>query len=334
MAGAAHIAEVMNAVRQRILTLRDMFEPITLAVEIANPAQKHPRAADADAHLVTLFLYRIEPDHTAFLASPKNGMAVRLKVMITAYGGQMDGVLESIGTLEMRILSHIMRLFIEAPDIGPIRVPETLPIGPMAGFVTNGVAVQAQQLSLDMEEVNHIWTTQGDTPFRTSLVYSFNYALVTPLTPSDEGPPVLMTNSSATPDYDPNPAPPLVNMGALAFRVTTLGQPKLLPTTTVLVGGGNIDLALLLVTESPETFDLVIEQLDTATGIWGATAGTPAQIVSFAYEALNPAAVPAGTPVSIPNPAAAAVFKLSVRHPVDPDDYEIGPVTLVVEAAP
>jgi hypothetical protein len=241
--------------------------------------------------------------------------------------------LESIGTLEMRILSHIMRLFLEETELGPIRVPETLPIGPMAGFVTNGVSVQAQQLSLDMEEVNHIWTTQGDTPFRTSLVYSFNYALVTPLTPSDEGPPVLTTASSATPDFVPNPEPQSVQLGALAFRVLKDGNPNLVPTISVTAGAGTIDTALILVTEEPETFDLKVERLNTATGAWEDAAGAPAQIASLARDTLNPAAFPAGTAFSLANPGVAAMYKISVQHVANPDDYDISPVTLVVEVA-
>lgn len=333
MAGAAHIAEVMNEVRKRILTIKSLFAPIQLNVEIANPAQFHPRAADADAHLVTLFLYRIEPDHAALLSTPERGMAVRLKVMITVYGGQADGVEESIGTLEMRILSHIMRLFMEQPKLGPIKVKETLPLGPIAAFVTQGVTVEAQQLSLDMEEVNHIWTTQGDTPFRTSLVYSFNYALVVPATPKDIGPPVLATESSATPNFAPDAAPAQVNLGALALRLFDNGVVKLVPTVSIVPALGNISVPLLLVTEEAATFNLTVEKLNAADGTWVAETAQPAQINSLARGELNPSAVPAGTNLQLTNPSGAAVFRVSVTHPTQPESYQIGPVTLVVEAA-
>lgn len=336
MAGSAHIAEVMEAVRARILTLKTIDGLTDLAVEIANPAQHHPRPVDATSHLVTLFLYRIEPDHAAMLAGPDRGMAVRLKVMITVYGGQKDGAEESIGSVEMRILSHIMRLFLEQSKLGPIKVKDTLPLGPIADFVTKGVSVEAQQLSLDMEEVNHIWTTQGDTPFRTSLVYSFNYGLVVPSTPSDIGPPVLSVDSSSEAEFNPTPTPAPAQLGALAFVIDQGGGLRQLVPSLEAVSGADIDVALLCVTEASEAFDLTLEKLDPTDGVWvdQPAAFAPNELTSLARDSLDPAAMPTGTTVSITDPGEAAVYKFSVTHKTDPGSYQIGPITLVVEAGP
>lgn len=334
MAGSAHIAEVMEAVRARILTLKTIDGLTDLAVEIANPAQHHPRPVDATSHLVTLFLYRIEPDHAAMLAGPDRGMAVRLKVMITVYGGQHDGAEESIGSIEMRILSHIMRLFLEQPQLGPIRVRDTLPLGPLADFVTKGVTVEAQQLSLDMEEVNHIWTTQGDTPFRTSLVYSFNYGLVVPSTPSDVGPPVLQVEGRASAGYAPNPEPPLPELGALAFVVERSDGSRQLHPSHQLRAGTDLRVALLCVTEAAVDFDLRLDRLNSATGVWEDQTGqfAPNVLVSTSRAGLDPAAMPVGMVLTLTDPGEATVYRLSVRHAADPDLYDIAPITLVVEA--
>jgi hypothetical protein len=337
MPGAAHIAEVMTAVRRRILEIEPLFDPVTFNVEIGNPAQFHPRTS-LDSHLVTIFLYRIKQDHAAMLSTPRTGLAVQLKVLITAFGGRPSGVTESIGTVELRILSHILRLFVEQPTLGPIRAPDTPAIGTVAPFVTEGITVEAQHLELDMEEINHIWTTQGETPFRTSLSYVFKYAVVLPEMPSDEGPPVLAVESEAIAEMPPIPVPEALNYGALAFRVAGAGGVELHPSLTVVSGGGgSIAARLLLVTETAEPFDLAIDLLDPSDGSWGPAPGAgPATIGSVERTALDPSALPVGTEISFddPNPAtgAVAVVRLSVTHPTDPGDWRIGAVTLVITA--
>ncbi len=186
MAAASHIADVMAAVRDRIRELQPLFPG--LDVEIGHPAQFHPRAAESN-HLVTLFVYRIEPDMRAMVSTPEVGLAVRLNTLVTVYGGDKEDLSESIGSLELRILSHILRLFVERAMLGPVRLRDTLAQGALAVWAEQGLSVEAEPLSLDMEEINHIWTTQGDTPYRTSLAYSFKYGLVTPLKPTPDGPP-------------------------------------------------------------------------------------------------------------------------------------------------
>lgn len=343
MPAASHIADVMAAVRDRVRSLKPLFDPMD--VEIAHPAQFHPRVI-SDTHLVTLFVYRIEPDHRAMIATPERGMAVRLQVMITVYGGEREDSSESIGSLELRILSHIMRLFVEQPRLGPIRLRETLPAGPMAAFVTTGITVEAQQLSLDMEETNHIWTTQGDTPYRTSLVYSFNYAVVTPLAAAGDGPPVLRTQiappggpaSPADIGIDPGFAqPPEADapaLGALTMRDDSTGQPRLIASLSLAPGAGNITLRLVAVTEAAAAFDLIVQRFDIVSGTWAAVVASPPQITSVARHALIANPIPAGTDVSFARPSGPALIRLSLQHATRPEAYSISPAHVTVEAAP
>jgi len=341
MAGASHIADVMEAVRQRILTLRTLFQP--LAVEIAHPAQYGGQVIEG-THLVTLFVYRIEPDHRAMVSTPGQGLAVRLNTLVTVYGGEKTDIDESIGSLELRILSHIIRLFLEEPKIGPIRLRETLPSGPMTGFVVDGVTVEAQLLSLEMEEINHIWTTQGETPYRTSLVYSFNFALVTPLTPGSDGPPVLSTQVAPPggpagpgdigidPAFTAQAAPTPVRAGALVLREPGIPA-RLLASKSVPAAQGDISLRLLGVASAPATFNLIVERFDLATGAWVALNADVAQIAAIAQSALQAGPPPAGTAVSFANPDAAALIRLSLVHPTEPAQWDIAPAHLAVEVA-
>lgn len=336
MAGAVHIAEVIAAVRRRILTIAPLFDPVSLNVEIGNPAQFHPRVT-LDNHLVTIFVYRIKHDHAAMLSNPDKGLAVQLKVLITAFGGQPQGVTESIGTVELRILSHITRLFVENPVLGPIKAPETLPLGDVAAFVTEGITVESQHLELDMEEINHIWTTQGETPFRTSLSYVFRYGLVLPEHPGAEGPPVLYTTSNVRPDMPPMIVAPQLSYGVLAIRSLTASGPRLDATLTQVSGGSasEVRLSLLLVAAGADDFDLLLSRLDPADGRWVPVAGiAPAQIRSVPRGGIDPSALPAGTPVRFADvdlsDGETAVFRVSARHPSVPDAWRLGAVTVIL----
>lgn len=356
MAVAAHIAEVMTAVRVRIKSLDTGFTPPGLDVEIGNPATFAAPGFTNPNHLVTLFLYRIEPDHSSYLSSPERGMAVKLKVLINVYGKKINSSQESAETTELRILSEIMRLFMEATTIGPIKVKDTPPVGAMLPFVTQGITVDVQQLSLDMEEINHIWTTQGDTPFRTALVYSFNYGVVAPKKPKDEGPPVLRTEMARLggptgpndmgiyPDLpDPEKDEEKLKFGALAFKTGTGANVKLSPSLTRSPVAGNIKPSLLLITEDGGNFDIVVEKLKPSEGTWIAVpvpqAGNPPSpvhdrwITAVRRDSLAPgAALPAGTGVTIAAPTDGEVYRLSVTHQTEPDKYSIGYVTLSIKS--
>ncbi len=356
MAVAAHIAEVMTEVRARIKSLETGFTPPGLDVEIGNPATFAAPGFSKPNHLVTLFLYRIEPDHSAYLASPERGMVVKLKVLINVYGKKINSSQESAETTELRVLSEIMRLFMEAPTIGPIKVKDTPPVGAMLPFVTQGITVEAQQLSLDMEEINHIWTTQGDTPFRTALVYSFNYGVVAPKKPKDEGPPVLRTQMAKlggpTGPNDMGIYPDLpgseedeekLKLGALAFKIGTGANVKLSPSLIRQPVVGNIEPSLLLITEDGGDFDIVVEKLKPLDGTWTAVpvphAGNPpapvdARKISAVRRnsLLSGAALPAGTRVTIAAPTDGEVYRLSVTHQTEPGKYSIGYVTLSIKS--
>ena len=352
MAVAAHIAEVMTAVRTRIKTLESVFAQPGLDVEIGHPASFSQPTGPQAKHLVTLFVYRIEPDHAAYLASPERGMAVKLRVMINVYAVSDGNIQESAGTTELRVLSEIMRLLMDKDPIGTVKVKDTAPIGAMQPMVTQGITVEAQQLSLDMEEINHIWTTQGDTPFRTALIYSFNYGVVAPKHPSDEGPPVLRTEMAKStgpvddqdmgiyPDLpDPEQDKGEPKLGALAFKEGA-GAAAVLKPSLVTAPAPQFLAALLLVTEETVDFEVSVERFVPASGTWQAV--PPAQvgnppaaesrtITSHRRDSLVAGQpLPAATGITITAPSDGEIYRLSVSHLADPAAFSIGYVTLTV----
>lgn len=335
----SHLADVAAAIRTRILSLDTLFNG--LVVEVGNPAEFHPRA-DTAPPLVTLFIYRIEPDNAALLATPDSGAAMHLHALITAYCSAGETPQESAGTFELRILSHIIRLFLEAPELGPIRLRDVLPIGPLAALVSQDLMVEARQMAPDMEEINHIWTTQADAPYHTSLVYRFAFGIVTPSQPSNEGPPVLRTALEDPADPDPN-APgatpafgdtpqPAPEQGALTFNLGTALAPQLAAGIDLIATLGDLSLPLIAVTETAETLDLLLERFDAATGTWiDATADlAPVQINSRSRAVLAAGGPLAPDIFTFTDPGVAGVWRLSGLRAADPASLLIAPIFLTV----
>jgi hypothetical protein len=317
-------------------------------VEIANPAQFADRA-DTDPPLVTLFVYRLEPDHTALLATPNSGAAIRMHTLISVTCTQPDLPNESIGSQELRILSHIMRLFHENHLIGPVRIQNALPIGPIASMITSDFFVEARQMAPDMEEINHIWTTQGDTPYKTSLVYRFSFGIITPSSPKDEGPPVLRVNLEDTDNVDPNkpdvtpqlttvPSEPQVDFGVLAQNAGSIADPQLLPNATVIAAAGSVALDLVGVTENAETLDLILESFDAINGVW-ADAGvilnlSNNSITTLAREILQGGGAVSNLAITFDNPNTPTVLRLLAFRTVGPETLSMAPIVITIEAAP
>jgi hypothetical protein len=343
----AHIADVMAVLRDRISALDSVFE--NMAVEVGNPAQFHPRLSSEP--LVTLFLYRIAPDHAAFLSRPDAGLAVRLHVAITVYCAASEEEGESAGTKELRILSSIARIFMETPRIGPIPIRDVAPIGPLALLTANDLFVEMHLLSPDMEEVNHIWTTQADTPYRTSLVYEVSFGFVTPSRLADEGPPVLAAagrveaTAPGAPPASPDQRIDVSATGAaragyaaITLNTGTPAAPVLVSTVSArLSDGPSLAVQLVAVAETAEQLDLSLERFETTSGLWQeASASLSTASVTGTARAIAAAALTGGgalpaTALVIDAPAAPAVMRLRARHASDPESLIIAPVHVSFE---
>jgi hypothetical protein len=134
-----------------------------IAVSTGAPAE----VADNDEeHRVNLFFYRFEPGGFQSAAHPNDPWRVRIFCLITVFGILEDGI--SAGENELRLLGEIMRIFREQP-------------------VMNAVGVSGEQVRLQVifspatdEQINQVWSTQGDTSYRPSLIYEMALAPVMP----------------------------------------------------------------------------------------------------------------------------------------------------------
>ncbi len=344
MAAIAHIADVVEKMRERITPLSTQFA--SLKVEITNPAYFQTYAANDP--LVTIFVYRVSPDHAAMVATPNSAMAMRIHVLVTAFCKVSPVQGEAPGSEELRIISHILRLFHEKPMLGPVRIREAVPVGPLVQLLAHDIHVEAQLKPLDMEELNHIWTTQAQTPYRTSLVFELVHAFVTPAQPSDEGPPVLRTEMAWrdqpadpwTPGIAPylavDNAPAKPPQAVLAFNTGTGPAPVLTPAMTRVRNPAQpaISVTLAAVAETAEPLTLSLARWDAATLAWVAvaiTAPAPATMQTQARATLAGGAALAGTAVSFAMPAEAGVYRLSAEKTGAPAALAVNSVTLTVE---
>lgn len=121
---------------------------------------------DHDNHRVNLFFYRFEP--SAFDADVRPDQVWRLRVycLITVIGIDEDGRLA--GENELRLLGELLRLLRRRPVFD-------------AGVVA-GEQVQLQLLfnAIGEEQINQLWSTQGDTHYHPSLGYEMAVIPVVP----------------------------------------------------------------------------------------------------------------------------------------------------------
>ena len=134
-----------------------------IAVTLGAPAE----VADADdEHRVNLFFYRFEPSAFQAGVHPNDPWRVRMYCMITTFGIDEDSI--GAGENELRMLGEIMRIFREQPISNPIDVGgETVRLQTVFSAATD-------------EQINQVWSTQGDTAFRPSIIYEMALAPVMP----------------------------------------------------------------------------------------------------------------------------------------------------------
>jgi hypothetical protein len=137
----------------------------SIRVLLGNPADA-AKEFETD-HRVNLFFYLVEPSGFGAFA-PDESWLVRLHCLVTAFGIAENQV--SSGENDLRLLGAVLRVFHENPI--------------MPAYDLDGTEVRAQVVfnPLTLDQINHIWSTQGDVAYRPSVAYEM--ALV-PIPPSE-----------------------------------------------------------------------------------------------------------------------------------------------------
>jgi hypothetical protein len=127
-----------------------------------------------DYHRVNLFFYRIDPFGFDNDGSPGETEWIRLHCLVTAFGLLEDNI--SVGENDLRLLGEVMRLFHESPVLAPLEL--------------DGETIQLQVVlqPLGTDDINHIWSTQGEIAYRTSVAYEMAVLPIIPKERAISGP--------------------------------------------------------------------------------------------------------------------------------------------------
>jgi len=144
-----------------------------IQVRIGSPASAAPVTGDTD-HRVNLFFYRVEPNGFGPAAAPDETWLLRLSCLVTSFGVEESPI--SAGENDLRLLGSVLSAFHEQPILAPISI--------------NGTTVRPQVVfqPLGMEEINHLWATQGEVAYRPSVAYEMALIPILPRNPRLGGP--------------------------------------------------------------------------------------------------------------------------------------------------
>jgi Pvc16 N-terminal domain len=172
-------------------------EDVVVTVDSPQRAQETAKASSND--ILNVFVYRIAP--SAFYAglTSQDPFFVQANVLMTAFPrGQGADAPQDI---DLRILGQVIRILQSAPVI-PLPSNAENPQPPLPGAAPAGATddfrlgphldyrLQAVLQAPGMEELNHIWTTQGgELAYRLSAAYEFALIPIEPLVHRVEAPP-------------------------------------------------------------------------------------------------------------------------------------------------
>lgn len=185
------LARICDAIREHVSTLGQTPSPADWEVTVTIGAPGITLDTVSNANTLNLFFYRFEPFTFDTSARPGDVQWLKVFCVITAVGDDEDidddGRVDfSAGLNELRMLSQVMRLFQERPVM--------LIDGDDPGEHWHTQFVPQPLMD---EQINQIWSTQGDIVYRPSLVYEITLAPIEPEVPSAQPPRVASLGAFA-----------------------------------------------------------------------------------------------------------------------------------------
>jgi hypothetical protein len=208
-----------------------------VTVVLASPAETASADAADTTHRLNLFFYRFEPAGLFPDTLPGETGWLRAFCLVTPFAGGEDGI--GAGENDLRLVGEVVRIFHERPVF-------TLNVE------GDDYHVQVIFQPLGLDQLNQLWSTQGDTIYRPSVLYEISLAPVIPAELAIPAPlaggfglyvqpdldrslPTLPGRMPEVPVMTPNTADPgwtpaiaFVHAGACAFSFSlALGSPAL-----------------------------------------------------------------------------------------------------------
>jgi len=121
--------------------------------------QQENNAAASDEDFLSVFFYRIGYSAFSTDTTSKDPLYLNAFCLISALGGRSGDIMP--GDTELELIGVVLEYFHR---------------NPILKLAVNGVAVAHLQVvptPLSLEDINHLWATQNQTPYRLSLGYEF-----------------------------------------------------------------------------------------------------------------------------------------------------------------
>jgi len=151
-----------------------------VVISTDNPQRAAERAKGGDKHFLNLFTYRVMPSGFHSASAADQPFFIRINALLTPFLSDAEN---NAPDNDLRILGHAIRVLSSRPVVPGIALPGTS-IDPddFRSQPHLDYCLQAILQAPTMEELNHIWTTQGgDLAYRLSAAYEFALIPVEPL---------------------------------------------------------------------------------------------------------------------------------------------------------
>lgn len=143
-----------------------------LQVLLGSPGDAAASEQEAE-HRLNLFFFRFEPSGFGADGAPGDTQYLRMHCLVTPFAVSEESI--GSGENDLRIIGEVLRIFQEKPVFHLDVEEETFHL-------------QVMFQTLGMDQINQIWSTQGDTIYRPSVLYEVSLAPVIPRDPRVEAP--------------------------------------------------------------------------------------------------------------------------------------------------
>ena len=169
------MSDAANKLRNLLSDRIDDLEDVT-RIRIGHPKDTlEDMKNNDDKNQLNLFFYNVSYDGYPADGLSEDPFYVRLHCLVTAVGAKAATTgSPSPGENDLRLIGEVMRVLHQQPVIS-------------VDDGTNGEIAQLQIVPhpLNLDDLNHIWSTQGDTAYRLSVAYEMALAPI-PLTEAVE----------------------------------------------------------------------------------------------------------------------------------------------------
>ncbi len=185
MLPASSLSRAAYGLRDLLMKHIDEFDNID-RIKIGHPGDTIKDLEDVDENCLNLFFFDVNYDGYPADGTSENPFYVRLHCLITAVGhktnepeavGSNNNRDVSKGENELRLIGEVMRILHEQPVLS------------VDDDDHNEIAqLQVVPYTMNLDNLNHIWSTQSDTSYRLSVAYEMALAPVPHTLPSNPSP--------------------------------------------------------------------------------------------------------------------------------------------------